>query len=149
MLSITQQACLNSWIPFDLGLFIIICLCINCLIIRVCDNLWSICFQCIVGRFKAMGLVGTVKWMIRVGLTLRSQQEDPMKGPSRFNLCLNPTRRATRGGRLPTNRFHLDYKRLKLSLSYDIVHCIQIVFRPLRFFTFCCSLMLKCVLTQL
>lgn len=35
----------------------------NCLIICVCDNLWSICFRCNMVRFKAMGLVGTVKWM--------------------------------------------------------------------------------------
>lgn len=94
-------------------------------------------FSMYCGPFQSDGLGGHCEVnvhvrMAQVVLSLRSRQEDPMKGPSRFNLCFNPTKQVTRGGLQKTEW------KLKLSLSYDIgIQCFWKVFRN------CCSPMKK------
>lgn len=92
-------------------------------------------FSMYCGPFQSDGLGGHCEVnvhvrMAQVVLSLRSRQEDPMKGPSRFNLYFNPTIQVTRGGLQRTER------KLKLSLSYDIIQCFWKVFRNCHFFTF-------------
>lgn len=96
-------------------------------------------FSMYCGPFQSDGLGGHCEVnvhvrMAQVVLSLRSRQEDPMKGPSRFNLCFNPTKQVTRGG--------LQKTEWKLKLSYDIIQCFWKVFRNLESFFHmlsCCS----------
>jgi len=79
------------------------------------------------GPFQSDGLgghceVNVLVRMTQVVLSLRSRQEDPMKGLSRFNLCSNPTKQVTRGGLQRTKW------KLKLVLLEDIIHCLWKVF---------------------
>lgn len=85
-------------------------------------------FSMYCGPFQSDGLGGHCEVnvhvrMTQVVLSLRSRQEDPMKGLSRFNLCSNPTKQVTRGGLQRTKW------ELKLLLSDDIIHCLWKVFR--------------------